>query len=148
MCSEGQLSVDSPDSYRGRQQVRGRIGVLLCLFAFALQYVTPVLHIWGETTPPTVLALPAAGEPSLSDNVPSPALLLATNATQKRLPHDAASCAVCQVCAHHRAWIVTYVWTACCPAVASVSSLYLILRPASLLYDVVAARAPPSSPVF
>jgi hypothetical protein len=148
MCSDGQPAVDSPGSYRGRQQVRGRMGVLLCLLALALQYVTPVLHIWGETTPPTVQAWSAAAGPSHLDHAPHSALLRAASIPQKRIPHDAASCAVCQVCAHYRAWRGSRVWTVCRPAVASVSSLYPILRPANLLYAVIAARAPPPSPVF
>ena len=145
MCSGGQPSGDSPGSYKDRRQVRGRIGVLLCVFALVLQYVTPVLHLWGESTLPTVRNLPTEKEPSLLDNASPPTLLLVASTFQKCLPHDAASCTVCQACAHHRTWIATHVRTVWCPTIASVVFLCPILRPVRLLHAVVAARAPPSS---
>ena len=147
MCADRQQPAGSPGPCRGKDKGRGRIGSWLCLFAFALHSLLPMLHVWEGAARPVVLAFPAAGEASLLDSVPPPALFLARSTDQQRVPHDAASCAVCRVLTHHRAWIVPQVWTTCRPATVLAFLRLPVCRPVTLLCHAIAARAPPTAAV-
>lgn len=144
MCADYRQPAGPPRLSRDRHGGRGRRRVWLCLLALLLQQVSPGLHIWGETWQPAVIAVPAAEVVLPLADAPSRTLLTAATTARPRLPHDMASCTVCQHLAHHWAWPAPHAWTVCHPAVTSALLFFPVVRPASPLAHAVAARAPPS----
>lgn len=85
--------------------MRSRVGVLLCLLAFALQFTDQAMHMWEVATEPGVVAVPL-----VLGSKQSTTTLAAVDHIPQRPPHNPALCFVCQalsrlqVCMARQSW--------------------------------------------
>jgi hypothetical protein len=88
-----------------RGGVRSRLGVLLCLLAFAFQLADQAVHMWEVATTQGVVAVPLVLGSDQSTT------LLAADHTPQRPPHNSALCSVCQALSRLQVCPCTQSWT-------------------------------------
>jgi hypothetical protein len=129
----------------GSDRARRRLRAVLCILAFTVQLVVPVVHMWEVAAQHSAVTFAVLALPFSSGQAPCSTALSVTSEGPQRLLHDAAICPVCQALTRMRAWLIARVeiarslratsWLVFCP----------ILPPAKFSHAVMAARAPPST---
>jgi hypothetical protein len=128
----------------GRASARHRLRAVLCLLAFAIQLVVPVVHMWEVAARQTEVTVTVPVLPSSSCMGDCPTALSVINERPHRLLHDAALCPVCQVLTRMRDWIGARVEVARNLTAVSWLVFFPLLPPAKCSPSAIAARAPPS----
>jgi hypothetical protein len=143
-CCERRCPTGFAGALHSKSGVRGRIGILVCLLAFAVQLLVPVVHIWEVAAERATIAPKVAPLPSLPGGVQHAAALLAADDPPQRAPHNAALCPVCQALLRVRDYVVGQ----SCRAGVSAPGAWIVAvpvyHPLSLHLSASAPRAPPS----
>ena len=144
MGCDSQQAGCSTGAHRHRCRIRSRVGVLLCLLAFACQLVIPAVHMWEVAAERGVVAVDTPASPLLRGSVQPTASLSAIDHVSQRVPHDPALCSVCQALSRLQVGMLMQSW------ITALSAPDLWLAPSStaqrlnLSLSATAPRAPPS----
>jgi hypothetical protein len=106
MGCDSRRSGCSTGPHGGRRGVRSRVGIWLCLLAFALQFTDQAMHMWEVATEPGVVAVPW-----VLGNKQSTTTLAAVDHVPQRPPHNPALCSICQALSRLQGCLLVQSWT-------------------------------------
>jgi hypothetical protein len=128
-----------------RDRAQRRLRAVLCILAFAVQLVIPVVHMWEVAAQHTAITVAILAVPLPSGQTAGPTALSVRNARPHRLLHDTTICPVCQALTRIRDWLIARVEMARSVTAASRLVRFPLLPPVKFSRAVRVARAPPAT---
>ena len=132
----------STGAQKDRGGVRSRVGVLLCLLAFALQLTVQAMHMWEVATEGGVVASDAPAVPLLLGSVQRTTALSATANVLQRVPHNHALCSVCQTLSRLQVCMARQSWA----TGLSTTDAWLVLSRTAHVFTLSLSAAAPRAP--